>query len=47
MVRKGLKEQDLLQQIMQGNTVAMKEFYNIYSGYLTRYALDIYLTERP
>ena len=35
MVRKGFKEQDILQQIVQGNRVAMKEFYNTYSRYLT------------
>ncbi|RNC67041.1 RNA polymerase sigma factor [Proteiniphilum sp. X52] len=35
MVRKEKEEQDILQQILRGNTVAMKEFYNTYSGYLT------------
>lgn len=35
MVRKGLNEQDILQQIIHGNPGAMKEFYNTYSGYLT------------
>ena len=35
MVRKGTKEQALLRQIVRGNTIAMKEFYTIYSGYLT------------
>lgn len=35
MVRKEKKERSLLQQIVRGNTIAMKEFYDIYSGYLT------------
>lgn len=35
MVRKETKEQALLRQITRGNTLAMKEFYTIYSGYLT------------
>lgn len=35
MVRKEKKEQELLQQIVRGNTVAMKEFYDIYAEYLT------------
>ena len=35
MGRKERKEQILLQQIMHGDRRAMKEFYDIYSGYLT------------
>lgn len=35
MVIKEKKERSLLQQIVRGNTTAMKEFYDIYSGYLT------------
>ena len=35
MVKKEKKEQVLLQQIVHGNSIAMKEFYDIYSGYLT------------
>lgn len=29
------QEQELLQQILHGNTMAMKKFYTFYSGYLT------------
>lgn len=29
------KDQELLSQILLGNRIAMKEFYDIYSGYLT------------
>lgn len=44
MIKEEEKEQWLLQQILCGNTIAMKEFYTIYSGYLTtvcsRYVSD-------
>ena len=35
MGRKEKKEQLLLQQIIRGDRVAMKEFYDTFSGYLT------------
>ena len=35
MIKEEDKEQELLQNILNGNVVAMKEFYTIYSGYLT------------
>ncbi len=35
MIEEEDKEQELLQNILSGNVVAMKEFYTIYSGYLT------------
>ena len=35
MIRDENKEQALLQQIVLGNAVAMKKFYDTYSGYLT------------
>lgn len=35
MVRKEKKEQEILQQIARGNTIAMKDFYDNYAGYLT------------
>lgn len=35
MIRDENKEQALLQQIVRGNTMAMKKFYDTYSGYLT------------
>ena len=35
MVDKEKKERHLLQQIARNNRIAMKEFYDIYSGYLT------------
>ena len=44
MIRDENKEQALLQQIVRGNTMAMKKFYDTYSGYLTavcsRYIAD-------
>lgn len=44
MIRDENKEQALLQQILRGNTMAMKKFYDTYSGYLTavcsRYIAD-------
>lgn len=44
MIKEEEKEQWLLQQILCGNTIAMKEFYTIYSGYFTtvcsRYVSD-------
>lgn len=35
MIKDEKSEQELLQQIVSGNKVAMKNFYDIYSGYLT------------
>ncbi len=35
MIKDEKREQELLQQIVSGNKVAMKNFYDIYSGYLT------------
>ncbi len=44
MINDEVKEQELLQQILSGNGIAMKEFYTIHSGYLTtvcsRYVSD-------
>lgn len=44
MIKEEEKERELLQQILCGNGIAMKEFYTIYSGYLTtvcsRYIFD-------
>ena len=39
------KEQDLLQQILRGDIIAMKELYNNYSGYLTA-VCSRYITNR-
>lgn len=42
--KKENNEQELLRQMVYGNTVALKEFYDLYSGYLTavcsRYIYD-------
>lgn len=44
MIQEEDKEKDLLKHILRGDIIAMKEFYNAYSGYLTsvcsRYITD-------
>lgn len=44
MIEEEGKEQELLKNILSGNTIAMKEFYTSYSGYFTtvcaRYVFD-------